>query len=97
MIACKCLTCRGKIYLQNFGGPNSGPKQGFLPFPKFGLLVFPEIAYNDNLQHCLSTSRGKIHEKHFWAQYWVKQQKLSPKLSFLPFSQVWCFLLNCTG
>ena len=38
----------------------------FCHFLKFGPLVFLEIAYNDNLQQCLASSRGKIHEKNFW-------------------------------
>ena len=30
----------------------------------FDLLVFHEIAYNDNLQKCVASSRGKILEKN---------------------------------
>ena len=41
----------------------SDPKLGFL---KFGSLVFLKIAYNDNLQQYLTSSRRKIHEKKFW-------------------------------
>ena len=36
----------------------------FCHFLKFGSLVFLEIAYNDNLQQCLTSSRGKV-EKNF--------------------------------
>ena len=47
-------------------GPKSGPKLGFLSFSKVWFIVFLEIRYNDSLQQCLTFSRGKIHEKHFW-------------------------------
>ena len=50
----------------------------FCDFLKFGLLVFLEIAYNDGLQHCIKSNRGKIYEKHF----------LGPELGFLRFSLV---------
>ena len=30
---------------------------------QFGLLVYLEIAYNDSLQQCIASSRGKTHEK----------------------------------
>ena len=56
-------------------GQNWAKKLGFLPLSKFGLLVFFEIAYNDSLQQCLTSSTGKIHEKYFWAQrgqIWVE-------------------------
>ena len=33
--------------------------------PKCGLLVFLEIAYNDSLQQCITSSKGKTHEKNF--------------------------------
>ena len=60
-------------------------------WPKFGSLVFLEIAYNDSLQQCLTTSRGRIHEKKFYGpKFGSDRSKLGPKLSFLPFSQVSC-------
>ena len=37
----------------------------FCHFLKFGSLVFLEIAYNDSLQQCLISSRGKTHKKKF--------------------------------
>ena len=46
---------------------------------KFGSLVFLEIALDDSLEHCLTTSRGKTHEKISGAQ------KLDLKLGFLSF------------
>ena len=55
-----------KIWRPEFGpdGPKSGPKLGFLPF-SHGTLVFLEIACNDSLPQCLTSSRGKLHGKFF--------------------------------
>ena len=60
-------------------GPKLGPKLGFCFFLKFGSLVLLEIAYNDILQECLTSSSGEIHEEG---------AKSVPKLGLLPFSQV---------
>ena len=35
----------------------------------------------DSLEHCLTTSRGKTHEKKYWGP------KSGPKLGFLPCSK----------
>ena len=52
--------------------PKSGPKLDFLPFFfEFGSYVFLEIAYNDSLQQCLTSSRCKSHPPNLsqnWAQ-----------------------------
>ena len=53
----------------------------FCHFFKSGLLVFLEIEEDDSLGHCLTTSRGKTHEKNFG------DPKLGLKVGFLPFSQ----------
>ena len=46
----------------------------------FGSLVFLEIAYDDSLKHCLTSSRDKTSVK-FWDQIWAKTcQKLGPGL-----------------
>ena len=70
-----------------------GPKTRFFcHFLKFGSLVFLETAYCDSLQQCLTSSRGKIHEKNFLGlKFGPKGPKLGLKLGFLPFSQVWFF------
>ena len=76
-----------------------GPKQVkmslklvFFLFLMFGSLVFFEIGYNDSLQQCLTSSRGKVQEKNFGHQIWAKGTNSRPKTSFfLPFSQV-CFI-----
>ena len=62
-------------------------------FLEFESLVFLEIKYDDSLQQCLTSSRGKTHEKYFWGP------NLGLKLGFLPFSQAWfiSFSLNCIG
>ena len=53
----------------------------FVIFLKFGPLVSLEITLDDSLEHCLTISRGKTHEKNF------RGPKLVPKLGFLLFSQ----------
>ena len=63
----------GKIYIKIFwaqiwgkGGQNQIRNQVFCHFLKFGSLDFLDIAYNDSLQQCIISSRGKTHEKNFW-------------------------------
>ena len=53
-------------------------------------LFFFETAHNDSLQQCLTSSRGKTHErKHLGPKFVSKEPKFGPKLGFSPFSQVW--------
>ena len=52
--------------------PKSCPKLGFSPFSQVWFISFIEIAYSGSLQQCLRSSRGKTHEKNFWAQIWTK-------------------------
>ena len=54
----------------NFGGANLGPttlnqvqNEVFCDFLEFEWYVCLEIAYNDSLLQCLTTSGNKIHEK----------------------------------
>ena len=57
-----------KILGPKFGPnePKSNPEIRFFPhFLKFGSLVFLEIACNDSLQQCLTSSRGITYEKKF--------------------------------
>ena len=62
----------------------------FYHFLEFGSLVFIEIAYSDSLQQCLTSSRDKTHEKKSAEpEFGLNEPKSSPKLRFLPFSQVW--------
>ena len=60
-----------RFFLKKNGGANLGQmgqnraqNKVFCYFLKFDSLVFLEIAYNDNLQQCLTSSRGKV-EKNF--------------------------------
>ena len=56
-----------KVLQPDFGpqGPKLGLKWGLCNFFVFGSLVFLEIIYNDSVQQCLTSSRGKYHEKNF--------------------------------
>ena len=45
-------------------GQNQAQNQVFCYFFKFGSLVYLEIAQDDSLEHDLTTSRGKTHEKN---------------------------------
>ena len=49
-------------------GQNQAQNQVFCYFFKFGSLVFLEIAQDDSLEHDLTTSRGKTHEKNWGFQ-----------------------------
>ena len=69
----QCLTfSRGKVHEKKFWaliwtkGAKIGPKTVFCHFLRFGSLVFLEISCNYSLQQCLTTSRGKTHQKNFW-------------------------------
>ena len=91
-----------KIGDPNFGqmGQKWAGNQFFCHFVKFGSLVFLEIAYNDSLQQCIRSSRGKTHEKGFGDHLWSKSgPKSCPKLGFWSFPEVWfiSFTLNCIG
>ena len=45
----------------------SGPKLGFMPFSQVWLIsFFCEIAYNDNLQQCITCTRGKTLKNFLW-------------------------------
>ena len=54
----------------------------FCHFLRFGSLFFLKIAYSDTLQQCVTSSRGKIHEKRFWTQIWVESVKIGSKIKF---------------
>ena len=64
--------------------------QGWIIRPKmrfFTILlkldhVFLKFGCHDSLQQCLTSSRGKTHEKIFRAQIWAKQTKTRPEVSF---------------
>ena len=73
-------------FWKTIDGPNLGQmgQNRAFSFSKFGSLVFREIAYNDSLQTCITSSRGKIHEKKFWGpNLGRKGPKSGPKLGFL--------------
>ena len=70
----------------------------FCHFLKFCSSVFLEIAYNDSLQQCLTSSIGKTHKKKFGRSN-LGQPKSGRKLGFLSISSV-LFIslpLNCRG
>ena len=52
----------------------------FLPFSQVWFIsFFKKIVYNDSSQQFLISRWGKIHEKNFGAQVWVKGTKIGPK------------------
>ena len=71
-----------KIWRPEFGpkGQNGAQNQVFCYFIKFGSLVFLEIAYNDSLEQCLTTSRDKTCQKNWGpnlgqiGQNWAQNQ-----------------------
>ena len=63
----------------------------FFPFIESGSSFFLEIACNDSLQKCVTSSRAKIHEGILGPKFGQKETKSCRKLGFLPFSQV-CFI-----
>ena len=55
----------------------------FCHFLQFGLLVFLEIAYSDSLEQCITSTRGKTHEKSFLElTLGQNRPKPGPKLVF---------------
>ena len=53
---------------------------------QFGLLVYLEIAYNDSLQQCITSSRGKTHETDFWGtKFGLKRARIWPEIRFFVF------------
>ena len=55
---------------------------GHRQFLEFCSLVFLKIAYDNNLEQCITSVSGKTHEKHWWSQNSAKQAKIGPKLDF---------------
>ena len=47
-------------------GLNQTQNEVFRHFLEFGSLIFLEIAYNDSLQQCLTSNKGKTRGKYFW-------------------------------
>ena len=54
----------------------------FCRFIEIGSYVFLKISYNDNLQQCLTSSRGKTQEKILGVQIWTKRAKIAPVITF---------------
>ena len=66
------MTNEARFLKKKIRGPNLGPtclnqdqNKVFRNFLEFGSLVFLEIAYTDNFQEFLTSSKNKIHEKKF--------------------------------
>ena len=69
----QCLiSSRGKTEKKIIQGPKLGHNlarnQFFCYFLKFGSLIFMEIAQEDSLEQCLTTSRDEPMKKIWWAQ-----------------------------
>ena len=52
------------------------------------------ITYNDSLQQFITSSVGKIHEKHFWVQIMAKGTKIGLKTRFCYFLKFSSLVLN---
>ena len=97
----QCLTSsRGRIH-EKFWAPKLGHNWAqdqvfFCHFLKLGSLAYLQIAYRDSWQQCITSIRGKTHEKKFLGP---KRSKNRPKICFFTFSQVQyiSFSLNCIG
>ena len=50
------------------------PKLGFFAISQIWFFSFPGNYIGDSLEHCLTTGRGKTHEKSFGAPNWVQNQ-----------------------
>ena len=61
-----------------------GPKLGFLTFSQVWFISFPLIAQDVTLEQCLTTSRGKTHEKVFGAKILAKRAKIGTKITVFP-------------
>ena len=87
-----------KILWPKFGPSElkSGLKSVFLSFSEVCSLVFLKIEYKDSLQHYLTPSIGKTHEKNLGAQIWTK---IGLEIRFSAFfsSVVISFPLNYIG
>ena len=77
---------RGETYEKSFWGQNlrqtsqnRAQNYVFCHFFKFDSLVFLEVAYSDSLQQCLTSARGKTHEKCLGTQFWAK---IGPEICF---------------
>ena len=58
-----------------------GPETRFFAiFSSLVSLVFLEITYNDSLQQCITSGRGKTHKKVFWGpNFEPKQAEIGSK------------------
>ena len=81
-------------------GLNQAQNEVSRHFLDFESLVYLEIAYDDSLQQCLTSSRGKPPyphphpppppQKNWGPRFGSDEPKLGPKLCFFfSFSQVW--------
>ena len=70
-------------------GPHLGQTLGFSLFSQVWFISFPWKWYNDSLQQCLTSSRGKTHKKYFFeAHIWTT---IGPEIRF---STIFSSLVN---
>ena len=74
----RLIISRDETRKKKIGGPNLGQigqyraqNYIFCHIIKSGLLIFREIASDDSLEHCLTSSRGKTHGKKLGAPNWI--------------------------
>ena len=89
------MTDKARFLNKSFASPNLGQvgqnqaQTSFFSFHFliFGSLVFLEIAYNESLQKCLSSSTGKIHKN-------TLGPKFGPEGKILPETNFFCHFLK---
>ena len=63
-------------------GQNRFQNYIFGRFLNISSLVFLYFAQDNSLEQCLTTVRGKTHDKNYWSQIWTKQVKIGSQIKF---------------
>ena len=84
----RLVTDGARFLKKSFGSPNLtkiGPKTRFFfsHFLKFGSLVFLSITFDDRLEQCLTTSRGKTFKKFCGPKSGPNRPESGLKLGFI--------------
>ena len=70
-------------------GTKTSPETKFFAFSRVWFIFFFEIAYNDNLQQCITSCEDKTHNKKLLVtKFGLKLTKIEPDTRFSIFSLV---------